>query len=1037
MTDPPRSGQPGRPRRRWRWCRRGLLGLFLGLGATFLYLTLIGIPEVLQRPFLRQMRARGIDVNIHRLRLDWHRGLVAETVILSGTNAPRGPELAFAEIAVRLQVSRLLRFNFRLGNLDLVGGRLAVSLEDTDGKAALFTADSITGELHWLPDDHLNINRLTARAFGTRLELAGGLTNASQLGTWVGGKRAADEPPDFEIWQANLERAARLAETLRFSEEPVLYLDVSGDAADLSTVTARLRFQAINANTPWGDLADLQAQGQLNEATGTNQVGASHVSIHFAGFDTPWIRIDEGLLQLSWAQALTNSVPTQVHWLLDLQRIHSPWGTSPGLQIALHAEPDTDPNTPLAGDIILTSDSLLGGFAQTETNRLTARVTLDPDSLLPSRAEWEFDAVHVTFPRGSARELRLTGQIAHLVDRPVTDTSDWAWWSWLEPFTLDWRAAVDELVIDETVSDRVEMTGRWRAPALELTDVRGELLGSALELRGSIDVDSHLIHAASRFNLSAPLLDRLFPAQADAWLQGLSWRQPPHVQATLDVVWPDWTWTPPDWREHLLPTLRLEGSLGGRQIVYRDLLIDELHSHLSFSNETWTVSDFTMQRPEGALQLSYTEDLQSREYHLKLRSGVDPHAFEPLLGLRHDLIIDLFLFRAPPQVEGELWGSWRYPDRLGARATIEASNFSVRDEDFDTFSANLTVTNGLIHATKVQARIGDEWVDVPNVGFDLASHWLRFTNATARLHPQRVGRAIGPKTSRNLSPYLFLQPPRAQVEGGLKVTDTRHADMRFELTGGPFHYWRFRVPEIRGGLHWLDETLVISNLHASFYQGTLDGTIHVDIPRNQDSHVRFHTLVNRADFNRLVSDLFLPTNRLEGILNLNLTITDAIARDSQTWQGFGRADLRDGFLWDIPIFGLVSPFLDSVVPGLGRSRINGATATFSVTNSIVHTSDLELRAPFFRLAYRGAVDLNGRVNARVEARLLRDAWVVGPLVSLIFSPLTKLFEYQVGGTLARPEMELLYIPKPLQLPLDPVGTIRHMIEDDRPPPPPL
>jgi hypothetical protein len=521
----------------------------------------------------------------------------------------------------------------------------------------------------------------------------------------------------------------------------------------------------------------------------------------------------------------------------------------------------------------------------------------------------------------------------------------------------------------------------------------------------------------------------------DGWVQALRWSRPPVVEASFGMVWPGWTLDRIDWGGDLLPTLRVEGGLQGRGIAYRDLAVDELRTRFSLFDGVGSVSDFRIQRPEGNLELSYSEDLGSRDFHLTLRSGVDPHAFESLLDLKHDLIVDFFHFRAPPQIEGELWGSWDDPARFGARGTIQAARFSLREEDIDAFAATVSVTNALLQAVDVEVRVGDEWVAAPSVGFDFSSHWLSFTNATARLHPWRVGRAIGPKTTRNLSPYEFLQPPRARVEGGVNVTDTRHADLRIEVAGGPFHYWRFQVPEVSGQVHWLNEQLNITDLRAHFYQGTLDGDIHVDIPRNQDSRVRFHTRVNRADFNQLMGDLFTPTKRLEGVLNLNLTITDAVANDMQTWQGFGRADLRDGFLWDIPLFGLVSPVLDSVVPGLGRSRINGATATFNVTNSIVHTGDLELRAPFLRLAYRGAVDLSGRVNARVEARLLRDAWVVGPLVSLIFSPLTKLFEYQVTGTLAEPEMELLYIPKPLQLPLDPVGTIRDLIQDDRPPAP--
>jgi hypothetical protein len=60
---------------------------------------------------------------------------------------------------------------------------------------------------------------------------------------------------------------------------------------------------------------------------------------------------------------------------------------------------------------------------------------------------------------------------------------------------------------------------------------------------------------------------------------------------------------------------------------------------------------------------------------------------------------------------------------------------------------------------------------------------------------------------------------------------------------------------------------------------------------------------------------------------------------------------------------------------------------------------------------------------------LRDAWVIGPLVSLVLSPLTKIMEYEVTGTLGRPHLELIYIPKPLQAPFNPLRTLREMFQE--------
>jgi AsmA-like C-terminal region len=300
------------------------------------------------------------------------------------------------------------------------------------------------------------------------------------------------------------------------------------------------------------------------------------------------------------------------------------------------------------------------------------------------------------------------------------------------------------------------------------------------------------------------------------------------------------------------------------------------------------------------------------------------------------------------------------------------------------------------------------------------------------MDPKLITHAIGPRTERTLSPYLFVTPPTAHVNGWVEVRRGKNSDLRFELSGGPFHYWKFTVPQISGTVRWADETVTITNLQADFYRGKLAADMYFDCTVPRQSDFNLHARVTDADLHQLMRDLSSPTNRLEGILSGDLTITKANTGDWESWNGFGNAKLRDGFLWDMPLFGIFSSALNAVIPGLGSSRVSGGTATFTLINSVIHTDDMEIRSPTMRLVYRGAIDFTGRVDARVEARLLRDAWVIGPLVSLVLSPLTKLFEYKVTGTLHEPQKEPLYIPKPLTFPLHPFKSLRELFSEEKP-----
>jgi hypothetical protein len=136
-------------------------------------------------------------------------------------------------------------------------------------------------------------------------------------------------------------------------------------------------------------------------------------------------------------------------------------------------------------------------------------------------------------------------------------------------------------------------------------------------------------------------------------------------------------------------------------------------------------------------------------------------------------------------------------------------------------------------------------------------------------------------------------------------------------------------------------------------------------------------------------------------------------------------------LWDIKLFGVFSPILNAIAPGAGDSRAREASADFLIREGVVSTDNLEIRSSGFRLLYRGSVDPAKRLNAKVEANLLRDTPVFGHLLGWMLTPLDKIFEYRVTGTLNKPIARPIYIPKAFLAMLRPFHTLKELL----PPPP--
>jgi hypothetical protein len=224
----------------------------------------------------------------------------------------------------------------------------------------------------------------------------------------------------------------------------------------------------------------------------------------------------------------------------------------------------------------------------------------------------------------------------------------------------------------------------------------------------------------------------------------------------------------------------------------------------------------------------------------------------------------------------------------------------------------------------------------------------------------------------------------------------------------------------------MGDSLVLTNMQMLFYEGWADGSAYFNFAAPTGTDFAFTMNTTNANLHLLLADLHSATNTLEGQLNGTLVITNANSSMEGSWNGFGRVQLRDGLIWSIPVFGILSKPLDNIVPGLGNSRVTEARAWYIITNSVIFSRDLEMRTPASRLQYSGTVDFTGQVNARVEAELFRDTWFVGRVVSIALWPITKMFEFKVTGPLNEPRMEPLYIPKFLMMPLHPIRSLEEL-----------
>lgn len=972
----------------WRGCR--IVGLLLVLVAivSLIYLNRHGLPEFAKRSLLEKLRARGLDLEMSVIRLSLHRGLVAEDVKFGRAANPAGYRLTARTVEVNLSYLSLLKRRLQVTAVVLDQGRFAWPVAETNAPARELILENIRANLRLPPGDEWALDRFQASFAGVDLALSGNVTNASAIRDWpmLHGQRLTGTT------QRRLRFYADTLERIRFSARPELRLVVSGDARDPQSFTARLALKTPDAETPWGRITRGLFTARLFAATNG---GLAHVELNLQADDA----------KTTWANV--NNLNLTVE-------LYSPAGQSNLVDVTLFAK---------------ASQVGTRWVSTTETD-FTAHWIHSLTNAIPLSGYGELRADSGTANGLSSKTVFVTARLATPANPPPLDES-WGWWANLHPYHLDWRGELSAFQSAQLAADKVVCQGRWRSPELIITNLHAHFSDGDLTARAQLDVATR----EAAFDLTSDFdLQKLSPFLAPnsrRWLERLSWSQPPVLAARGAVTMPAWTNRQPDWRGSVLPTLRLAGEIAVTNAAYLGFLADWMHSHVSCSNQVWRLPDLEARLPGGDLKLEHITDTRTQDYLWRVHSAFDLRSLRPLLTPSQQRGLDLVGFSQPPVIDGEVRGRWAQYDRTSFQGRVSLTNFSFRGETADHVETALRYTNRVIELFDPRLQRGTQTLAAAGITVDLNTFRIHFTNGFSTTEPHVVARAIGPQPAHTLEPYRFGRPPTVRVQGYVSLRGSSDADLTFNLiSGSDFQWWKFKVPQVAGEIRWLGETVILTNVYTSFYGGDAAGFAFLDCSAKRGTDFTFTWGITNASLPRLLADLSPRSNHLEGALSGSLTITRANSEDPQSWTGSGRARLRDGLLWEIPIFGVLSKPLDTIMPGVGSSRVSEASARFALTSGVIAWDKLEMRAPTMRLQYDGTVNLDGRVDMRVEAEPLRDTPLFGRILSYALWPVTKLFQYRITGTLDNPKSEPVYVPKLLMMPLHPFRTLEELLNSD-------
>jgi hypothetical protein len=767
---------------------------------------------------------------------------------------------------------------------------------------------------------------------------------------------------------------------------------------------------------------------QITGLESTNTPPRADFELRAAQAATPWGTLTNGVLKAQVTAPDSTNTPPHAEFELRADGARTPWAGAGNFQMGVHAVTDKSLTNQLRARLEMRADRVVTEWARAATAHFTAEWTHSFTNPIPVIGAGELRLANVLTRWGGAEDLRLEARLSTPPDRgPARADPSWAWWAGLEPYFVDWDCRLAGIRAENFELKEMICGGFWRAPDLTVTNLYAEMYQGRLNARAELNVATHALnfHAGSDFD--AQKATPFLTAVGRHWLQQFSWEKPPIAQADGSLFLPPWTNRNWDLRNQVLPTLSLQGDFQVGQAAYRGVPVTSAHSHFNYTNMVWDLPDLFAARPEGAIHLAHQADDRTGNYVFRVRSDIDVRALRPLLDPNARRGLDAFGFSQPPIIDAEIRGRWHDYERICVKARVAISNFTFRGESATDFHSALEYTNQFLLLTDARLERGSRSMTASGVGVAFATKKLFLTNGFSTMEPTAVLHAIGPMVTKTMEPYRFLEPPTVRADGIIPLDNEVAPEIHFQVDGGPFQWMKFNLAHVSAGVDWVGDRLKLNDVKAEFYQGNLAGTAAFDFSRAQGTGFSFETTVTNANLQTLIAGLFSPTNQLEGRLSGHLNVARANSLDWRSWFGGGQVGLKDGLIWEIPIFGVFSPVFNSLSPGLGESRATAGLGNFVITNSVIFSDDLDIRSPVFHMLYRGTADFEGRVNARVTAELLRDLPVFGGVISFLFTPLSKLFEYKLTGTLSQPKTEPLYVAKAVSMLFHPLRTLKGIL----------
>jgi hypothetical protein len=267
--------------------RRILLALLSVLGAAVLgggwYAYDKGFTKKWRGLVAAEFRKRGVEVELHRLKIHPLRGLIAEKVKVYDARDHLHTLAVVDEVRLVLNWANLSRGDAFIDALELHDATLSLPLDPANPGREKVRVSGLSGRLALMPH-LLVVNRFEAELEGVRVQLSGRLVNPQVLWERVGGQQSPARPAETiakilaELRAIESGRRAPPALDVRFSGDlarpETLLIEASGSAQEVAR--GPLRIEDLEFDAVYRDGRIALRQFEARDRKGTLRIAGSY-----------------------------------------------------------------------------------------------------------------------------------------------------------------------------------------------------------------------------------------------------------------------------------------------------------------------------------------------------------------------------------------------------------------------------------------------------------------------------------------------------------------------------------------------------------------------------------------------------------------------------------------------------------------------------------------------------------------------------------------------------------------------------------------